>query len=410
MRADVPEFSGLLPAGLSDEVESRIDAVRTRMAAEGLSTLIVYANNKINGSLRYLTGYWPDRGGWLAAGPTRADIKIFDGAMLVLPLQGEPVLVFDKGQLLDREACTLLTTTTGFGGELADDPSVAETIATIVNEQGGQGRVGIETWDKFPAPLYLELVKALPDADLTPSMLVEEVSLVKSAWEIDIFRKAGEVGDIAHAAFVDALRHGIGKNEVQLVRAAETAMRDLDPIYEEISPISPSLISSGQIGRLGLLHTPQWSKTVDTGDAVNWDLAGRHIGYPVDTSRTRVVGKPTQDQERAYATALTMSQEVMRAIKPGTQVQDLVNLASSIAKDAGFDLWDRFLGHGLGLDVHGRPDMGLERMELVQNMVITVEPRVALNGQWLFGNEDMVLVTEQGCESLTAYPKEPLEL
>jgi Xaa-Pro aminopeptidase len=380
------------------------------MRDEGLTGLVVYGNSKINGSVRYLSGYWPDRGGWLAVGPQRSDIRIFDGATLVVPQAGEAVLVFDKGQLLDREACTKRTTTSGFGGELAEDPPVARAIASILTDAGAAERVGIETWDKFPAPMYLELKDALPAAEIVPSTVVEELALIKSPWEIDIFRQAAKIGDEGHRAFEEALRDGLGKSELELIRMAESVMREANPIYEEPSPISPSLISSGRVGRLGLLHVPLGDKPISRGDAVNWDLAMRYHGYPVDTSRTRVMGKATPTQVDAYGAALAMSREVIAAVRPGVEVQDLVRLADDVAKDFGYELWDRFLGHGLGLDVHGRPDMGLESMALQENMLITVEPRIAVDDTWLFGNEEMVLVTASGCEVLTSYPTEPLEL
>jgi Xaa-Pro aminopeptidase len=53
--------------------------------------------------------------------------------------------------------------------------------------------------------------------------------------------------------------------------------------------------------------------------------------------------------------------------------------------------------------------MGLEEMVLAEGMVITVEPRLDADG-WLYGNEDMVLVTVDGCDTLTTFPREPLEL
>jgi Xaa-Pro aminopeptidase len=395
--------------GLCDQVEARIARTRDAMRDAGFSALVVYGNTKVHGALRYLSGYWPDRSGWLAAGPDRRHTRIFDAAMLVLPLDSEPVLVFDKGQLLDREACTRRTTLSSFGGELGSQPSEAQTIAQLLRDAASTEQVGIETWDKFPAPLYLELREQLSSSVLVESTLVEELMLVKSPWEIDLFRKAAAIGDLGNEAFLAALRQGVGKTELELVRAAETVMREADPVYEEVSPISPSLISSGRVGRLSLLHVPQGTKTIRPGDAVNWDICMRYKGYPVDTSRTRVVGRPTDEQRRAYEASLAMSREVIAATAPGVQVQDLVELADSVARQEGFELWERFLGHGLGLDVHSRPDMGSEEMLLAENMVFTVEPRLTLDSEWLYGNEDMVLVTADGCESLTTFPREPLE-
>lgn len=399
----------LLIDGLCEEVAARIERARQEMRRSGYSALIVYGNTKINGSLRYLSGYWPDRGGWLASGPRRSDIKIFDAATLVVPLSGEPVLVLDKGQLLDREACTKNATMSGFG-ELSGLPSEARTIARVLVDSGDTDRVGIETWDKFPAPLYLELRDALPRTEFIPSTVVEELTIAKSSWEINIFRQAGAIGDLGHQAFLDALHKGSGQTELELIRAAEAVMRDADPIYEECSPISPSLISSGAIGRLSLLHTPQITKRVNTGDAINWDIGMRYCGYPVDTSRTRVLGKPTLKQSLAYDAVLEMRSDVLGLVRPGIEVQDLVEHAERVARARGFALWDRFLGHGLGLDVHSRPDMGQEEMTLEENMMITIEPRIVLDGSWLLGNEDMILVTAEGFEAFTTFPLEPLGL
>jgi Xaa-Pro aminopeptidase len=122
------------------------------------------------------------------------------------------------------------------------------------------------------------------------------------------------------------------------------------------------------------------------------------------------VGKASDLQKRAYETSLEMHKAVINATRPGTSTRRLVEIADEIARDAGLDFYHRFLGHGLGIDVHERPDMGVEDMELATNMVLAVEPHIAIEGSYLLGNEDMVLVTEAGGESLTQFPKTPLEL
>jgi Xaa-Pro aminopeptidase len=84
---------------------------------------------------------------------------------------------------------------------------------------------------------------------------------------------------------------------------------------------------------------------------------------------------------------------------------DLVGIAEEAAKEMGYDLWMRFLGHGLGLDIHERPDMGVEETKLAAGMVLAIEPRIAPNRKYIVGFEDMLLVTESGFESLTKYEK-----
>jgi Xaa-Pro aminopeptidase len=105
-----------------------------------------------------------------------------------------------------------------------------------------------------------------------------------------------------------------------------------------------------------------------------------------------------------------MHEAVLDAAKPGVKARELVVLADNVARETGFVLWDAFLGHGLGLDTHERPDLVVEETKLAANMVLAIEPRVSLNDVYLFGIEDMVLVTEDGGVPLTQFPKRPLEI
>ena len=152
-------------------------------------------------------------------------------------------------------------------------------------------------------------------------------------------------------------------------------MREMDPVYEDTVPSSPSLISSGDEVHGLLLHAPLPDKYVSDGDVVNWDICSRYKGYAVDTSRTRVLGEVILDQDTAYSIVLEMAQAVRDAAMPGVMTTDLVTLAKDVASEHGASLWLDFLGHGIGLDCHERPDMGVEEMVLQENMVITVEPR-----------------------------------
>ena len=87
-----------------------------------------------------------------------------------------------------------------------------------------------------------------------------------------------------------------------------------------------------------------------------------------------------------------------------------MTLAVDVAREHGYDYWGPFLGHGAGLDLHERPDLVREATPLAANMVLALEPRLALGGQYLLGVEDMVVVTESGGVSLNGFEKEPFEL
>ena len=86
----------------------------------------------------------------------------------------------------------------------------------------------------------------------------------------------------------------------------------------------------------------------------------------------------------------------MQAARPGVPANRLVELAAEMARERGYELWNDFVGHGLGLDLHERPEMGMEETPLAANMLIRIAPRVAIDDMYLVGTEDMVRVTEDG--------------
>jgi Xaa-Pro aminopeptidase len=226
-----------------------------------------------------------------------------------------------------------------------------------------------------------------------------------------MFRGAAKVADLGHRTMVEELiNNGVGKSELDLIRQVEDAMRRADPMYEDSCSSSPSLICSGGAVVGTLLHNASHSKIIESGDIIHWDIAMRFEGYPVDTSRTRAIGKVSDKHHRCYEATMEIQQELFSAAKPGILASDLTNLAEKIATKNGYELWNRFIGHGLGWDVHERPDMGTEELPLEENMVLAIEPRLTCDDIYLLGNEDMTLVTNSGGVPLTEFPKEPLEL
>lgn len=390
------------------ELTARVRRAQDRMQEQGFSALIVYGNTKVVGSYRYLSGNFLDRCGWVSQGPTRDHVTIFDGAAVLVPQSGDPVLLLEPGQMFDQPQYLADVRGGGLGGGTAG--LTPRGVSDVLSEFHARDRVGIETWDRFPTPLYLGLTELMPDCEFTESTVIEELRLTKSQVELELLQRAAEIGDVGHQAIAEVLSRGDPVSELDAIRVADAAMRQADPLYEDPSVSSPSKIGSGsKVGRW-LLHVPMADKMIVPGDTVNWDICMRYEGYAIDISRTRVIGKASSDIQRAYEAELQMSEALVRAAKPGVPAVQLKHLADQIARDAGFELWENFAGHGIGLDTHERPDMGVEETELVENMVLCIEPRIAIDDRWLLGNEDMVVVTPDGGRPLTRFPKEPLEL
>jgi Xaa-Pro aminopeptidase len=393
-------------SALRGEVNRRVGNAKKMMTERGYDALVVYGSNKVSGSLRYLTDYFPDRAGWISL--SAKDTALVEGAAAVLTEKGGTALLVDPGLMPTREICVeRVIGGDGFAAKMGDGLSVPNLVSTI-SEAGPVKRVGIETYDKFPAPLLLGLMKELPKVEFVRSTIVEELRLVKSAFDLDMMQRAARVADLGHQTFFEALRAGIGKSELELIRTTEHAMRSADPMYEDSCSSSPSLICTGHPIAGALLHIASPAKRIEVGDIVHWDICMRYEGYPVDSSRTRAVGMVSDAHRRCYDSVLATHSEVISAAKPGVLASDLVQLATRLAEKDGYTLWNRFLGHGLGWDIHERPDMGTEETPLAENMVLAIEPRLSNDDIYLLGNEDMVVVTNTGGVALTRFPKEPL--
>ena len=395
-------------SALREEVNKRVNNTKALMSKRGYDALIVYGSNKISGSLRYLTDYFPDRAGWISLSGT--DTALVEGAAAILTDKGETALLVDPGLMPTREICVdRVIGGDGFAAKLGDGLSIKNLVSTI-SEAGSVRRVGIETYDKFPAPLLLGLMEKFPKVEFVRSTVVEDLRLIKSSYDLDMMRRAAGVADLGHRTFFDALVTGVGRNELEMIRLTEHAMRSADPMYEDSCSSSPSLICSGHAIAGTLLHSPSPNKRIEKGDIVHWDICMRYEGYPVDSSRTRALGKVADKHRRCYDSIMAIHREIVAAARPGVLASDLTKLASEHAEKDGYKLWNRFIGHGLGWDIHERPDMGTEETPLAENMVLAIEPRLTCDDIYLLGNEDMVLVTQAGGVALTEFPKEPLEI
>jgi Xaa-Pro dipeptidase len=145
------------------------------------------------------------------------------------------------------------------------------------------------------------------------------------------------------------------------------------------------------------------------------DYAFNYQGYHLDQTRMFCWGTVPPEVMKAFQTMLEVEQTLMEELKPGKLWSELYELAVKLATDLGYGAEFmgvgpekvRFVGHGVGLELDEPPYLA-PRMDfpVVPGMVIALEPKVALPGIGVIGNEDSVLVTEAGCECLTVAPPE----
>ena len=125
-------------------------------------------------------------------------------------------------------------------------------------------------------------------------------------------------------------------------------------------------------------------------------------------TRTVHVGRPSGETCSIYRAVEEAQQAAMDAVKPGVSVNEVDRAARKLlGKKHLAKYFTHSTGHGVGLEIHEAPRVAAGQTEILQpGMVITIEPGVYVPGKCGVRIEDMVAVTERGCEVLTPTSKD----
>jgi Xaa-Pro aminopeptidase len=131
-------------------------------------------------------------------------------------------------------------------------------------------------------------------------------------------------------------------------------------------------------------------------------------GYCSDRTRTVWVGSASGEARRVYAAVLESQLAAIDSVRPGVPVSKVDQAARKTLQKHGLERhFTHSTGHGVGLEIHEAPRVAKGQQEILRpGMVITVEPGVYLPAKWGVRIEDMVVVTEHGCEVLAPHQKE----
>jgi Xaa-Pro aminopeptidase len=230
--------------------------------------------------------------------------------------------------------------------------------------------------------------------------IIERARMVKDEAEIQRIRAAVELGAKLFDRAVEVMRPGIKEVEV----AAEMELAARRGGAEEMS--FPTIIASGE--RSALPHGRASEKAITPGAFVVCDFGVILSGYCSDQTRTVWVGRVAEDARPAYEAVREAQQAAIHAVRPGITVGEVDSAARKVLQKAGFGRYfTHSTGHGVGLEIHESPRVAEGQQEVLQSgMVITIEPGVYFPGKWGIRIEDMVVVTDGGCEVLTPTSKE----
>jgi Xaa-Pro aminopeptidase len=230
--------------------------------------------------------------------------------------------------------------------------------------------------------------------------LVEQARMEKDANEIALMRAAVVLGASLFDRAIEVIRPGMRENEV----AAEMEYAARRAGAEEMS--FPTIIAAGK--RSALPHGRASTAVIPSRGFVVCDFGVILTGYCSDRTRTVHVGHPTADDRGVYEAVREAQIAAIAAVRAGVSVSEVDGAARNVLKKKGLARhFTHSTGHGVGLEIHEPPRIAAGQSEILRpGMVITVEPGVYITGSGGVRIEDMVVVTEQGCEVLAPTSKE----
>ena len=357
-------------------LSQRVDALIELMRGEGLDLVLLFDRDNI----RYFTGFRLNRvvSSMLAISPTEGVTYIVAKLDLNRAKRDcwvERIIPFpeDTPNYLDALHSLISPTIRSIGTE-KDTITLAQ--ADYLKNVAGDNR---------------ELVDVRP--------LTARLRVIKSALEIDNLRMAADIASHAMEQVQGAIRSGM--REAELSIWAEYLMAQGGAEGSSFEPF----FMSGENTWLPQRISSQ--KMLRDGELALLDMGAIYDGYCSDTTRTFAIGDVSARQREIFHIAREAQRAAINSVRPGVVASDVDAAARTIIEDAGYgEFFPHLTGHGLGLSSHEAPiiDRGVD-MILQPGMVVTVEPGIYVPGVGAARVEDMVVVTDSGCELLTSAPR-----
>jgi Xaa-Pro dipeptidase len=289
-------------------------------------------------------------------------------------------------------------------------------LARVLADLGIDGVVAADG-DGYPGILGYKgaALSAVTGAAVTPlGDVIEAMMARKSETEVALIRESGRWCAHAHRLLQEYSRPGATEADASLRAGHEATLAMLDELGDAYGGglSSSSGVSAGYRGQIGLRSS--WAHAVahnirfQEGDVLVTETSAPIWGYNAELERALVIGPPTDEMQRLFDHTVAAQDVAFEAIRPGATCADVDGAVMRYFEENDLlRYWRQHTGHGIGLRNHEAPflDVG-DSTTLEPGMVFTVEPGLydpAIGG---FRHSDTVVVTEDGMEILTEYPRD----
>jgi Xaa-Pro dipeptidase len=379
------------------EFEARIQTLVGQVQAQGLSGAVLFDNTYV--------GYFAD----FAFIPTERPIA------LAVNEQGERALLVPRLEVEHAQAEAVVDRIEHYL-EYPGDPHPMAILKGVLDSMGIAGRIGADS-DGYPWILGYQgpgLSEMTGAQVVHIAALVEAQLMVKSAAELALIHESARWGHLAHRLLQRYTRVGATETEVSLRASQEATLALVDtlgPLYRARSFFSNGAEAGyrGQIGRNAAIpHALATNATFLPGDVLVTGASAAMWGYQAELERTMIVGQANDEQGRFFAHMKGVQEVAFEALKPGARCSDVDGAVRRYYEHHDLmPYWKHHTGHGIGLRYHEGPflDSG-DHTVLQPGMVLTVEPGLYVTGLGGFRHSDTVVITQDGMELITYYPRD----
>jgi len=332
----------------------------------------------------------------------------------IIPMKGEPTLVTNLLEESRAKEQSWISDVRTYIDETDSKHSMARLIGEVLREKGiSNAKIGVEE-DTMPVALLKHLHEVASSCEFVDiADLLDWLRLVKSLEEIELTRKISDIAKVGAKAFVDTLEAGVAEIELSLatVEAMEQEHIGLFPEFESFGTMAP--INSGL--KTLTCHAVSSGRRIQKGELVSMNILPTVMLYCAHLERSVVLGDIPESIKKPFETYVAAREVGLEVLKPGVKCSDVERAVSEVFVKAGYTQYKAAqmgcTGHSFGImgPFWGREEKGEIQVYndtiIGENMLFSMEPSLYLPGVGGIRHNDTVLITKDGHEILTDYPR-----
>jgi Xaa-Pro dipeptidase len=317
----------------------------------------------------------------------------------LFPLDARPHFVLPELEADKARTSTIDVEIITYGEDLASRSEAFKRASSLMDLNAK--RLGMEPLRMRAFELQL-LQDAAPQASIVPGdAALASLRVIKDQQELSCMRRAVDIAQQALTATLPLVKLGMTERElaselvVQLLQAGSDPTLAFEPI-----------VASGP--NSALPHATPTDRNLQAQDTLLIDWGARSEGYVSDLTRTFALSEPDPLLVSIHALVQEANAASLRKARPGITCAEVDQAGRRVIADGGHgEAFIHRTGHGIGLEAHEHPYISSHNAQtLSPGMTFTIEPGIYLPGRCGVRIEDDVVITEQGCESLSDMPRE----